>query len=86
MATDELVTCYWCQEDTEDPELVGVEFSAGSGPDGQPLYRCARCGPMAIRAPEYPGFSPELVEAVAFSLGADTLRQFIAVTLRRAER
>lgn len=72
-ATDDRVTCYWCQEDTDEAELVGVEVTAGSGPDGQPLYRCAACRPKATRAVEYP-FSQELVEAVAFSLGADVLR------------
>lgn len=36
-------TCFWCEEDTQDPVLVGVEVTAESGPEGWPLYRCTAC-------------------------------------------
>lgn len=86
-ATDGRVTCCWCQEDAQEPELVGFEVTAGSGPDGWPLYRCAACGPKATRPPEpRAAFSQELVAAIAWSLGADVLRQTIAAAQGRAER
>jgi hypothetical protein len=37
-------TCFSCEEDAQDPELIGVQVTAESGPDGWPLYRCAACG------------------------------------------
>jgi hypothetical protein len=35
--------CFSCQEDIQDPEPVGVQVTAESGPEGRPLYRCAAC-------------------------------------------
>lgn len=64
-------TCFWCEEDAQDPELVGVQVTAESGPDGQPLYRCAACGPNA--------------KAIADSLRANA-RQIIAAEQPGADR
>lgn len=38
-----IAPCFSCEEDAQDPVLVGVEVTTESGPEGRPLYRCAAC-------------------------------------------
>jgi hypothetical protein len=72
--------CFSCEEDIQDPDPdpVGFQVTAESGPEGRPLYRCAACDPTPKWAPVPPTvISPELTEAIAYHLGAEVLRDFL---------